>query len=170
MTQEEQFGQILTLLSANSKGISELKTSMNEMTKAKEEIEAWKPEVDNRMAHLETAVTKLGERFEHLLGANTLSPPTGISTKQPATDASKAEKDGMPDPAHLGSTPTGAASGPCGHCSEHGSRGTGFGVVYTTPKPSPVTGADPTHNPPVTFTLGDSMCCGHHLHHSTVVT
>lgn len=68
MTQEEQFGQILTLLSQNSKGISELKSSMNEMTKAKEEIEAWKPEVDNRMAILETAVTNLGEHVEYLIG------------------------------------------------------------------------------------------------------
>ena len=64
MSPEEQFGQILALLSENSKGISELKHSMSEIRLAKEEIEAWKPEVNLRVTDLEKAVNHLGDRVE----------------------------------------------------------------------------------------------------------
>jgi len=40
MSPEEQFGQILDLFSENSKGISELESSMSKIQAAKEEIEA----------------------------------------------------------------------------------------------------------------------------------
>lgn len=165
MTQGEKFGQILALLSENSKGILELKAMMTEIKLAKEEIEAWKPEVDSRMADLESAVSTLGERVKHLTGSNISSANKGISIEQPAPEASKAGGTGMPDSAHLGSTPSGVASGPCGHRVEHRRQGNVFGVVYATLEPSPVTGADATQNsPPVTCALGDSVCCGHHIH------
>lgn len=50
LSPKELFGQILALLSENSKGILELKSSMSEIRLVKEEIEAWKPEVDHRVA------------------------------------------------------------------------------------------------------------------------
>ena len=52
MLLEEQFGQILALFSENSKGITDLKLSMSEIQVAKEEIEAWKTEVDHRITDL----------------------------------------------------------------------------------------------------------------------
>lgn len=37
--------------------------------------------------------------------------------------------------------------------------------MHTTLEPSPVTGANATHNlPPVTCPFSDSACCGHHVH------
>jgi hypothetical protein len=68
-TPEEQLGQILALLSENTKGINDLKSSMSEMRSLKTEILTRKPEVDNRVHELEHAVLDLGERVEHALGA-----------------------------------------------------------------------------------------------------
>lgn len=45
--------------------------------------------------------------------------------------------------AHLVTSPSGAASGPNGHCDATNNRGSGYGVV-TTLQPPPVTGANPT--------------------------
>ena len=42
-------GQILAVLSENSKGINELKSSMSQMRTLKTELMTWKPEVDNRV-------------------------------------------------------------------------------------------------------------------------
>ena len=67
-TPEEQFGHILSLLDENSKGITELKHSMEEMKLAKTDFEAWKPEVNHRVADLEHAVNYLGERMCNTLG------------------------------------------------------------------------------------------------------
>lgn len=60
-TPEEQLGQILAVLSENSKGINELKSSMLEMRTLKTELLTWKPEVDNRIHELEHAVLELSE-------------------------------------------------------------------------------------------------------------
>jgi hypothetical protein len=64
-TLEEQFSQILALLGENSKGITKLKHSMEEMKLAKTDFETWKSEVNHRVADLEHAVNYLGERMEH---------------------------------------------------------------------------------------------------------
>lgn len=58
-------------------------------------------------------------------------------------DPSKSGGGGLvSDPAHLGSTPIEAASGPSGHHEESLHRSAGFGKVYTTITPPPVIGAD----------------------------
>lgn len=70
----------------------------------------------------------------------------------------------MPDLAHLGSTPIGAASGPSGHGDENPHRSAGFGVVYTTLTPPPVTGSQnkPTLTP-IPFNLSGSTICDPHM-------
>jgi hypothetical protein len=65
---EEQFGQILALLGENSRGISELKSSIVEMRALRSDINTWKPQVDSRVNELEHAVMDLGERVEQALG------------------------------------------------------------------------------------------------------
>ena len=65
---EQQLGRILALLSENSKGINELKTSMSEMRTLHMEIHTWKPDVDNRVHELEHAVLDLGECVKKALG------------------------------------------------------------------------------------------------------
>jgi hypothetical protein len=140
MTQEEQFGQILTLLSQNSKRITDLQATITEMKVAKADLDAWKPEVNHRMADLENAVNRLNDRVKLLINGNNsfkmkevLEPSTSI----PRTS----EKAEELDCAHLGSTPTGAASGPCGHSDDNPHQSAGFGMVYATLNPPPVTGA-----------------------------
>lgn len=153
------------------RGISELKATMKEMLIAKEEIEAWKPVVDNHMAELESAIADLGERVEHLLGSSVTSQKPKISIEQPAPATSSAGGVLTSNPTHLGSTPIGAASGPNGHRVEHRRRGTRFGVVYTTLEPSPVTGAHTSQNPPpVTVSMTESACCGYHVQPAVTAT
>jgi len=57
-------GQILAILSENSKGINELKTSMSEMRTLHSEVLHWKPDVDHNIHALEHAVLDLGEKVE----------------------------------------------------------------------------------------------------------
>jgi hypothetical protein len=139
MTQEEQFGQILALLSQNSKGISELQATMTEMKAAKADLDAWKLEVDHRVADLESAVHHLGDHVELLI--NNCNSAKKKSIEPSASTHRTSEKVEMPDPTHLGSTPLGAASGPSGHGDDNPHRSAGFGVVYTTLTPPSVTGA-----------------------------
>ncbi|XP_066396222.1 glutamate receptor 2.8-like [Miscanthus floridulus] len=68
-TLEEQLGEILALLSKNSKGINELKSSMSEMRTLRTEILTWKLEGDNCVHELEHVVLDLGERVERTLGS-----------------------------------------------------------------------------------------------------
>jgi hypothetical protein len=62
---EEQYGQIIAMLSENSKGMNEVRAEMRSM---KTELLTWKPEVDNRVHELEHAVLDLGERVDKALG------------------------------------------------------------------------------------------------------
>jgi hypothetical protein len=62
---EEQYSQIITMLSENSKGMNEVRAEMRSM---KTELLTWKPEVDNRVHELEHAVLDLGERVDKALG------------------------------------------------------------------------------------------------------
>ena len=61
---EEQLGQILAILSENSKRINKLKTSMSEMRTLHSEVLHWKPDVDHNIHALEHAVLDLGEKVE----------------------------------------------------------------------------------------------------------
>ena len=146
-TPEEQYGQILALLSQNSKGIEELRSSMVEMRALRTNINSWKPIVDSRVTDLEHAVMDLGERMEQALGTLllqaqpvdssmvTLSGYVTIAQPPPTTalgDLSASASLKVPSSAHLEPTSPRAASGSKDHGKENHHRGTGFGVVYTT--------------------------------------
>lgn len=145
-TPEEQFGQILALSGQNSKGITELKTSMSEMRALRSELNVWKPQMDNRVEELEHAVLALGKMVEKTLsnlpqaesvaGFVTIAqpPPAAVSEGHQSPPTLK-----MPGSAHLESSPSRAASGSLDHDKS------GFGVVYTvTPDQNPVSGAKKT--------------------------
>lgn len=159
MTQEEQFGQIVALLSENSKGIFELQTTMKEMKAAKADVDTWKLEVDHHVVDLENAVNNLGDRLELLINY-------GVSAKKempldPSTSTHwESEKVEMPDRAHLGSTPNGEASGPSGHGDDN----------PTTLTPPPVTGAQIKSTlTPIPFNLSGFAICDprmHPVHHN----
>ena len=131
-TPEEQFGQILALLGANSKRITELKTSMSEMRALRSEFNVWKPQMDSHVDELEHAVLALGERMEKTLsnlpqaepvpGVVTIAqpPPAAVSEDHQSPPTPK-----MPGSAHLESSPSEAASGSLDHGKS------GFGAVYT---------------------------------------
>jgi hypothetical protein len=169
-TPEEQLGQILALLSENTKGINDLKSSMSEMRSLKTEILTWKPEVDNRVHELEHAVLDLGERVEHALGAllpqaqpvePVINEQAGTVTvaHSPLTAAIREDHFAspsvkVPSSAHLEFHPPRAAPGSLDHGKGLSHRGTAFGAVYTVaPEPAPVTGAtQPPKSPPLSLT------------------
>jgi hypothetical protein len=144
MSPEEQFGKILALLGENSKGITELKQTMSEIRLAKEEIEAWRPEVDTRVTDLEKAVNHLGEWMEKLLTDPVKSTsPTGETSNRIAGSKPSSSTGGasfVSGSAHLEPSLFGATPGPKGHCEELHHRSAEFGMVYTFPDPPPVTG------------------------------
>lgn len=136
----------------------DLQNSMSEMKAAKADLDAWKPEVNSRVADLETIVHTLGDRVELLFtkGTPTKAAPQDPSTSIHLTDA-KTEKPGS---AHLESTSPGATSGSIGHDDDNPHRSAGFGVVYTTLNPPPIIGAQNTHHlTPITFGLNDAAIC-----------
>jgi hypothetical protein len=170
-TPEEQLGQILALLSENSKGINDLKHSMMEMRTLRTEILTWKPDVDHRIHELEHAVLDLGERIDQVLETLTpLAPPLdpSASEQQDAVTASSppftaairenhfaSPSVKMPSSAHLELFPPRAAS----RSLDHGKLG--FRAVYTiAPAQNPITGAT---NPPKmflhNFKLDDTAHC-----------
>lgn len=61
---EEQLGQILALLTQNSKGNADLQQLMEQVKSTKADFELWKPEVNTRVADLEHALNYIGERME----------------------------------------------------------------------------------------------------------
>lgn len=165
MSPEEQFGQILTLLGENSKGITELKQSMSELKTAKESFNSWKPKVDHRVADLEHVVNNLGERMEQLFHQSinsAKSPSPGASeVVDPHLDSQKTGKSEklVLGSAHLEPSLLRATSGPRGHREEHPHRSTGFGVVYTTLTPPPVTGTENLMKP-ISTSNGSSDSAG----------
>jgi hypothetical protein len=82
-TPEELYGKILALLSANQKGIVELKESMSEMKVAKADLDAWKPTVDLRITGLEQAVHDLGDRVELLFSGNSSPGKKEVHSEHP---------------------------------------------------------------------------------------
>jgi hypothetical protein len=144
MSPEEQFGKILALLGENSKGISELKQTMFEIRLAKEEIEAWRPEVDTRVTDLEKAVNHLGERVEKLLTdpVKSTSPTGKLPTPSlaPSRHHRLAEQVWCRVPPIWNLPCSGAMPRPKGHREELHHRSAGFGRVYTFLDPPPITG------------------------------
>jgi hypothetical protein len=145
---EEQYGQILALLSANSKGITELQTSMTEMRSLRTELNLWKPQIDNRVNELEHAMLELGEKIDKSLSslpqAVAVEDGGGVSIAQlPDSSGVQGSKPlpapGMPSSAHLELSPTRVASGSLDH------REPGCGAVYTiAPDQHPPSGAKQT--------------------------
>lgn len=78
----EQFERILAMLGESNKGISELKSAMQELTTTKEEFDAWKPDVERRVSDLQQVVTQLGGRVEQLV-VKASAPSFGF--EQPVT-------------------------------------------------------------------------------------
>ncbi|XP_039853819.1 uncharacterized protein LOC120712169 isoform X3 [Panicum virgatum] len=115
----------------------EIKATMTEMRLAKDEFEAWKPEVDKSVADLQIAVNTLGHRFDKLF-SNTV--PASPHLDAPITHPAPEIVGSSPAlaTAHLVATSKEAAFGPHGHRVETHNWGSGFGVVYTIPHPSPV--------------------------------
>lgn len=150
MKTDEQLERILAMLGENNKGIAELKTAMQEMTSAKEEFDAWKPDVEQRVSDLQHVVTQLGDRVEQLVAVAT-APSSG--SEQPVTPTGTLPPTSTT--AHLVVPSKEATSGPKGHRVEEHHRGSGFGVVYTSPDPPPVTGAKNHHQFP--FNSSDTM-------------
>jgi hypothetical protein len=176
-TPEEQLSQILALLSENSKGINEVKSSMSEMRTLRTEILTWKSNVDHRVHELEHVALDLGERIDQALGA--LHPPAQLTTQSegelpnavvtsptPLTEAIWEDHIASPSVKVLSSThlellPPWAASGSLDHGKLSTHRGPSFRAVYTAaPNPTPVTGA--THPPKtisVTINTDGSVHC-----------
>lgn len=119
---------------------------MTEMRSAKDEFEAWKPEVDKSVADLQIAVNTLGHRFDKLF-SNTVpaSPHLDAPIAHPAPEIVGSSP--ALATAHLVVTSKEAAFGPHGHRVETHNWGSGFGVVYTIPHPSLVIGAKQFPNP-----------------------
>lgn len=169
-TLEEQFGQNLALLSENSKGITELKYSMEEMKQAKSNFQTWKPEVDHRVADLEHAVNYLGERMEHFFGGKSKQAVTGEEIPSPHphpdpdSDPKLASADKTAGSAHLGPSSPEVSSGPSGHRRETNHRSDGFGVVYTIPDSPLVTGAKTHHKLPRIYVDDDYAYCDPRVH------
>jgi hypothetical protein len=70
----------------------------------------------------------------------------------------------MPSSAHLEPTPSGAASGPCGHRQENHHRSVRHGMVYGILDPPAVTGAKNLHQlTPIPFNL-DGSASGDHVY------
>ena len=124
----------------------EIKATMTEMRLAKDEFEAWKPEVDKSVADLQIAVNTLGHRFDKLF-SNTVpaSPHLDAPIAHPAPEIVGSSP--ALATAHLVATSKEATFGPHGHRVETHNWGSGFGVVYTIPHPSPVIGAKQFPNP-----------------------
>jgi hypothetical protein len=133
----------------------------------KEEIEAWKPELDNRVNDLEKAVNHLGDRVEKLFSDRGKSSSLTEEVIDPSTHfapaSSKARATMVLGSAHLEPTPIGVTSGPSGHREEPNHRSDGFGVVYTTLDPPSITGAMNHTNPPrIKFEYDDFASDGQH--------
>lgn len=147
-TPEEHFGQILALLGQNSKGINELKASMEELKTAKADFDQWKPEVNQRVADLEHAVNYLGEKMEQLFGDQSkhalFEGESPIEHPDPDPKLSVGKK--ATGSAHLEPPPFGAPPGPNGHRHESYHRSAGFEMVYTIPDPPSVAGANKQPN------------------------
>ena len=134
VTPKEQFGQVLSLLDENSKGITEPKHSMEEMKLAKADFEAWKPEVKHRVADLEHLVNYLGERMEHFFGGKSKQVVTEDEIqlphphRDPDSDPKSASADKTAGSAHLGPSSSEAPFRPIGHRHEPHHRSARFGV------------------------------------------
>ncbi|PUZ45979.1 hypothetical protein GQ55_7G007700 [Panicum hallii var. hallii] len=172
MQTDEQFDRILNMLTESKEGIDELKQAMQEKHSAKDEFDAWKPEVDKTVSNLQIAVDNLGYRDEQLIADST---PTlkcdGSPIDHPEPVLGKSYPLQASATAHLvASSSKEAASGPQGHRVENQNWGTGFGTVYTISSPPPVTGANKFPNKPsIPFSLEppshrdqSSMPNGHH--------
>lgn len=151
MKTDEQLERILAMLSENNQGISDLKAAMKEMTVAKDEFDIWKPEVEKSVTDLQSVVADLGTRVEQLTDLGTrveqlacTNSPSGKSSSRvndtKETNPKLRDPKSMPVTADLVTSSKEAASGPHGHHVNNYNRGPGFGVVYTTPPPPPVTG------------------------------
>ena len=112
----------------------------------KQNVDAKVSDVDSKVADLSTSVTDLRHQIERI----TLHHQDhGSAYKVFDTEEIDLTK---PVGAHLVTSPSGAASGPNGHCDATNNRGSGYGVV-TTLQPPPVTGANPTFDLSLVFLL-----------------
>jgi hypothetical protein len=136
---EEQYGQIIAMLSENSKGMNEVRAEMRSM---KTELLTWKPKVDNRVHEMEHAVLDLGERVDKALGmllpqaeivAPTDDEQAGVTIAATSLTAVIREEhfaspEGkVPSSAHLGLHPPRAASGSLDHGKRSSHRGLASG-------------------------------------------
>ena len=126
---------------------------MAQVTSAKADFEQWKLEVNTCVANLEHEVNYLGKRKEKLFGDSSKHPISNgepvIEHPDPNPNLDLGKK--MTDHARLGLTSFEASFGQFGHHHETQRWRAGFGVVYTTPDPPPVTGAKNFHPRPSVY-------------------
>lgn len=137
---EEQLGQILALLTQNSKGIADPQQSMEQVKSAKVDFELWKLEVNTRVVDLKHVVNYIGDHMEQLFGdpsKHTVSDG-GSPVKHPDSDPKTDLGKKVTGSAHLEPSSSEASPRKFCNCRETQHRSAGYGMVYTVPDPPPV--------------------------------